>query len=304
MESHPHLTHGEPAVAVLEGAVKRYDSVVALDGVDLVVRKGELVSLLGHNGAGKTTAIRLLLGLSAPTAGRVRVFGADPHDRATRTRIGACLQVSGLPGTLTVREHLTLFASYYPRPYPLEKTLELAQLESLADRRLGLLSGGQRQRVFFALAICGNPDLLVLDEPTVGLDVESRRLVWERVRAFVREGKSALLTTHYLEEADALADRIVVLAHGAVLADGTPAEIKARAQGTVLRCETALELAAVRALAGVDAALVTERFTEITTQSSDDVLKALYAADPGLRVISVSTIALEDAFLSLTKEAA
>ena len=113
MESHPHLTNADPGVAVLEGAVKRYGSVLALDGIDLTVRKGELVSLLGHNGAGKTTAIRLLLGLSAPTAGRVRVFGADPHDRATRTRIGACLQVNGLPGTLTVREHLTLFASYY-----------------------------------------------------------------------------------------------------------------------------------------------------------------------------------------------
>ncbi len=297
-------TADDQNVAVLEGAVKKYGSVVALDGIDLGVRRGELVSLLGHNGAGKTTAIRLLLGVSSPTAGRARVFGEDPHGRSARTRIGASLQVSGLPGTLTVREHVSLFSSYYPRPFSVEHTLELAQLGPLANRRLSDLSGGQRQRVFFALAICGNPDLLVLDEPTVGLDVESRRLMWERVRAFVRDGKSVLLTTHYLEEADALADRIVVLARGKIIADGTPAEIKLRARGTVLRCETALDIAAVRALPGVDAAHVAERYTEVQTQAPDAVLQALYAHDAHLRVVSVTNVALEDAFLTLTKEAA
>jgi ABC-2 type transport system ATP-binding protein len=297
-------TTGDRNVAVLEGAVKKYGSVVALDGVDLEVRRGELLSLLGHNGAGKTTAIRLLLGVSSPTAGSARVFGQDPHRRSARTRIGAGLQVSGLPGTLTVREHVTLFSSYYPRPFSVARTLELAQLEPLAHRRLSDLSGGQRQRVFFALAICGNPDLLVLDEPTVGLDVESRRLMWDRVRAFVRDGKSVLLTTHYLEEADALADRIVVLARGKIIADGTPAEIKARARGTVLRCQTALDIAVVRDLPGVESAHLAEHYTEVQTQAPDAVLQSLYAHDAQLRVVSVTNAALEDAFLALTKEAA
>ena len=293
-----------PDIAVLEGATKRYREVVALDHVDLGVRRGELVALLGHNGAGKTTAIRLLLGLASPTSGRARVFGLDPHDRAARIRIGASLQVSGLPGTLTVREHITLFSSYYPRPYSVSRTLELAQLEPLANRRLSDLSGGQRQRVFFALAICGNPDLLALDEPTVGLDVESRRLMWDRVRSFVRDGKSVLLTTHYLEEADALADRIVVLANGKIIADGTPAQIKSRARGTVLRCETCLTLDVLRAITGVEAVRTGEHDVEIQTQTPDAVLQALYAADSTLRVVSVANIALEDAFLALTKEAA
>ncbi|MBD5653586.1 MAG: ABC transporter ATP-binding protein [Candidatus Eremiobacteraeota bacterium] len=212
--------------ARLRAASKRYDDFVALDRLDLELHAGETLALLGPNGAGKTTAIRLLLGLGRPTSGSATIFGHDPRSAASRIRVGAMLQVANVPATLTVREHVTLFSSYYPRPLPLARTLSLAMLERLASRRFGDLSGGERQRLFFALAICGDPDVLFLDEPTVGLDVETRRQLWGSVRELVVRGKSILLTTHYLEEADALADRVVMLAHGAVLASGTPRELK------------------------------------------------------------------------------
>ncbi len=219
----------ETIPARLSNATKTYGDVRALRGVDLEVRRGEMLALLGANGAGKTTAIRLLLGLARPSNGSATIFGSDPRSSSARTQVGAMLQVSSVPETLTVREHIELFSSYYPRPLPLRRTLELAALERLATRRFGALSGGERQRVFFALAICGDPELLFLDEPTAGLDVETRRLLWDSMRALVARGKSVLLTTHYLEEADALADRVTLLAHGIVLANGTPSEIKTRA---------------------------------------------------------------------------
>jgi ABC-2 type transport system ATP-binding protein len=205
---------------------KNYGMVEALRGLDLTIRPGELVALLGANGAGKTTAVRALLGLSKPTSGEVRVFGGDPRDARSRTRIGALLQVARVPETLRVREHIHLFSSYYPNPRPIDEVIEAAGLQGLEKRKFGQLSGGQQKRVLFALALCGNPDLLVLDEPTVGLDVEARRALWKQIRAFLAGGRSVLLTTHYLPEAEALADRVVVIHKGVVKAEGTPREIK------------------------------------------------------------------------------
>ncbi len=201
-------------------------TVEALRGLDLTIGPGELVALLGANGAGKTTAVRTLLGLAKPTSGEVRVFGGDPRDARSRTRIGALLQISRVPETLHVREHIQLFSSYYPNPRPIDEVIAAAGLEGLEKRQFGKLSGGQQKRVLFALAICGNPDLLVLDEPTVGLDVEARRALWKQIRAFVGSGRSVLLTTHYLAEAEALANRVVVIHKGVVMAEGTPSEIK------------------------------------------------------------------------------
>ncbi|HEX8170741.1 MAG TPA: ABC transporter ATP-binding protein [Thermoanaerobaculia bacterium] len=212
--------------AKFSGVIKRYDSIEALRGLDLTLRPGELVSLLGANGAGKTTAVRLLLGLAKPTAGTVSVFGGDPRDAATRARVGAMLQIARVPETLRVREHIDLFSSYYPHPMPLPEIIEAAGLQGLERRKFGQLSGGQQKRVLFALAICGNPDLLVLDEPTVGLDVEARRAMWKQIRAFIARGRAVLLTTHYLAEAEALADRVVVIHRGAVISEGTPQQIK------------------------------------------------------------------------------
>ncbi|HEU4886827.1 MAG TPA: ABC transporter ATP-binding protein [Thermoanaerobaculia bacterium] len=205
---------------------KNYGTVEALRGLDLTIRPGELVALLGANGAGKTTAVRTLLGLSKPTSGEVRVFGGDPRDARSRTRIGALLQIARVPETLRVREHIHLFSSYYPNPRPIAEVIEAAGLQGLEKRKFGELSGGQQKRVLFALALCGNPDLLVLDEPTVGLDVEARRALWKQIRAFIAGGRSVLLTTHYLAEAEALADRVVVIHKGVVMAEGTPQQIK------------------------------------------------------------------------------
>ena len=209
---------------------KSYGSVEALQGLDLTIGAGELVALLGANGAGKTTAVRLLLGLAKPSSGTVRVFGGDPRDASTRARLGAVLQIARVPETLRVREHIRLFSSYYPNPLPMEEVIAAAGLQGLERRKYGELSGGQQKRVLFALGICGNPDLLVLDEPTVGLDVEARRSLWKQIRAFVARGKSVLLTTHYLTEAETLADRVVVIHHGNVVAEGTPREIRGSAE--------------------------------------------------------------------------
>jgi len=215
-----------PLPAQLTAVTKRYGDTVALNGIDLSIRPGELLSLLGANGAGKTSAVRILLGLAPPTSGEARVFGANPRDAASRTRVGAMLQVARVPETLRVREHIHLFSSYYPNPLPMAEVIESANLQGLERRKYGELSGGQQKRVLFALAICGNPDLLILDEPTVGLDVEARRALWKQIRAFIARGKSVLLTTHYLAEAEALASRVVVLHRGLVVAEGTPAEIR------------------------------------------------------------------------------
>ena len=212
--------------ATLQSLTKHYGSTHALRGFDMEIRPAELVALLGSNGAGKTTAVRILLGLIPPTSGTARVFGGNPRDAATRTRLGAVLQSARVPETLRVREHIDLFSSYYPNPMSLADVIDAAGLGGLERRKFGELSGGQQKRVLFALGICGNPDLLVLDEPTVGLDVEARRALWKQIRAFVARGKSVLLTTHYLAEAEALADRVVVIDKGVKVREGTPAEIK------------------------------------------------------------------------------
>ncbi len=232
----------ESIVASLEAVNKNYGNVRALRGVDFRVRAGEIVALLGPNGAGKTTAVKLLLGLMPPNAGRVRVFGGDPTNPENRMRTGAMLQVGRVPETLRVREHIDLFSTYYPKPMSSAEILAAAGLEKLSDRKFGELSGGQKQRVLFALAICGDPDLLFLDEPTVGLDVEARRLLWDEIRELVSRGKTVLLTTHYLQEADALADRVAVINQGEIIAQGTPAEIKAQTSGKRIRCITSLSI--------------------------------------------------------------
>jgi ABC-2 type transport system ATP-binding protein len=222
------------AVAELKGVTKRYGDIEALRGIDLAIEPGELVALLGPNGAGKTTAVRILLGLASPTSGTATVFGAHPNSQEAKLRRGALLQVAKVPETLRVREHIELFSSYYRKPLPLQETIAAAGLGGIEKRLFGELSGGQKQRLLFALAICGNPDLLFLDEPTVGLDVEARRALWGRIRAFVARGGSVLLTTHYLDEADALANRIAVINQGRIVAQGTPAEIKMRCAASVL----------------------------------------------------------------------
>ena len=295
-------TNTGTVVASLEGVNKNYGEVRALRNVDFTVRSGQVVAMLGPNGAGKTTAVKLLLGLLQPNSGKVRVFGGDPVNPENRMRAGAMLQVGKVPETLKVREHIDLFSSYYPNPLPLHEVLAAAGLERLSDRKFGDLSGGQRQRTLFALAICGNPDLLFLDEPTVGLDVEARRALWEEIRRLVELGKTVLLTTHYLEEADALADRVAVISQGAIIAEGTPAEIKSQTSGKRIRCITELSLSALLEIPGVTGAKQDREAVEIHTGEAELVVRALLARDPSLSGLEISTAGLEEAFLTLTRD--
>jgi ABC-2 type transport system ATP-binding protein len=221
-------------IAKLQAVTKHYGTVAALRGIDLAIQPGELLALLGANGAGKTTAVRILLGLTSPTSGSATIFGHAPDSHPAKLRRGALLQVAKVPETVSVREHIELFSAYYPKPLPIAETIAAAGLQGVEKRLFGELSGGQKQRVLFALAICGNPDLLFLDEPTVGLDVEARRCMWKHIRGFVARGGSVLLTTHYLDEADALADRIAVIDRGRIIAEGSPAEVKSMGASTGL----------------------------------------------------------------------
>jgi ABC-2 type transport system ATP-binding protein len=291
-------------VASLEGVNKNYGDVRALRGVNFKVRAGEVVALLGPNGAGKTTAVKLLLGLMQPNSGKVRVFGCDPINPENRMKTGAMLQVGRVPETLRVREHIDLFSSYYQRQLPIAEVLSAAGLEKLSDRKYGELSGGQKQRVLFALAICGDPDLLFLDEPTVGLDVEARRMLWEEIRKLIRRGKTVLLTTHYLQEADALADRIAVIQQGEIIAEGTPAEIKAKTSGKRIRCVTSLRSSVLRQLRGVTEVREDRSAVEIHASEAEPVVRELLARDSAVSGLEITSAGLEEAFLALTQEGA
>jgi len=286
-------------VARLTNVSKNYGAVRALDRVNLEVRPGEILAVLGPNGAGKTTAVKLLLGLAGPSSGQVTVFG-DPRNPANRMRTGAMLQVARVPETLKVREHVDLFSSYYPKPLSIHETLEAAGLTAIQNRKFGELSGGQKQRLLFALAICGDPDLLFLDEATLGLDVEARRLLWEQIRHLASRGKAVLLTTHYLQEADALADRILVINRGEIIAEGTPSEIKARTSGRQIRCQTDLTLDQVRAISGVVEAKAEGNTLVMQTKVAEPVLRELLRRDPYLSGTEVTSAGLEEAFLALT----
>jgi ABC-2 type transport system ATP-binding protein len=212
------------------------------------------------------------------------------------------LQVGRVPETLRVREHIDLFSSYYPKPLPLEEVLAAAGLEKLRDRKFGDLSGGQRQRTLFALSICGDPDLLFLDEPTVGLDVEARRALWEEIRRLVERGKTVLLTTHYLEEADALADRVAVINQGGIIAEGTPTEIKSQTSGKRIRCITSLSVASLRQIAGVVEVKQDREAVEIHAAEAEPIVRTLLARDPRLSGLEVTSAGLEEAFLALTQD--
>jgi ABC-2 type transport system ATP-binding protein len=298
----PTKTTEGPVVAQLKGVSKNYGDVKALRNVTLDVHAGEVVSVLGPNGAGKTTAVKLLLGLAGANAGTVNVFGGDPRNPKNRLRTGAMLQVARVPETLRVKEHVDLFSSYYPKPLPLAETLATAGLKEIANRKFGELSGGQKQRVLFALSICGDPDLIFLDEPTVGLDVEARRVLWEEIRKLVSRGKTVLLTTHYLQEADALADRVVVINKGEIIAEGTPAQIKSRTAGKQIRCVSSLPVIEVCGIPGVLEVRADRDGILISTAVPDSVLRELFQRDERLSGVEVISAGLEEAFLALTQD--
>ena len=296
-------TNLEPVSHAIErvGASKKYGNFEALKNVSFAIEKGSLVAMLGPNGAGKTTSISLMLGLRRPTAGKALIFGDDPRRIATRKRFGAMLQESGVPQLLKVTELVELYRSYYPRPLPTDQVVKLVGLEEKANALVRDLSGGQTQRLYFALAICGDPEVLFLDEPTVGMDVEGRRVFLRAIRDFAAGGKTVLLTTHYLEEADELAERVLVIDKGQVIADGSPQEIKSRVAGSKITFTSSVPLDPA-ALGGlpVSASDVSDHRVTLMTNDPQSVLRELFRRSVDMSNLEVRGADLEEAFLSLT----
>lgn len=282
------------------GAVKTFGSVRAVDGIDLEMARGETVALLGRNGAGKSTAISLLLGLNEPDEGVVRLFGAAPEEAARAGRVGAMLQDGRPVPRVTVGELVGFVARTYPAPMPVVEALELAGIAELAGRRVDRLSGGQTQRVRFAVALIGNPALIVLDEPTAALDVEARYAFWDSMRAYARRGHTVLFSTHYLEEADANADRIVVIDRGRIVADGSGEQLRRAAGGNLVAFDLAgRSTEGLTLLPGVVSVEVRGDRARLRTDDSDATVIAL-AGMGAVRGLEVAPASLDDAFLALT----
>jgi ABC-2 type transport system ATP-binding protein len=297
-----------PAIR-LSGLRKTFGSSTAVDGIDLTVRPGEVVALLGPNGAGKSTTIDLALGLARPSAGTAELFDADPRRAIRDGRVGAMLQGGALLPTLTVAESVALVAAAHKHPLSVAEALERARCTEIAKQRVAKLSGGQMQRARFAVAVVSNPDLLFLDEPTAAMDVEARRTFWLSMREFTAEGRTVVFATHYLDEADTYADRIVMLARGRVVADGTPTEVKAVVSGRRIRATagfawTPEAAASVSALPGVRTVDYRSGLLTLVSDDSDATLRGLLAAHDDLHDIEVTAHTMDEAFLALTEAAA
>ena len=298
------MRKGDGVLAQLRGAGKSYGALRALDGIDLQLRRGELLALLGPNGAGKTTAIGLLLGLIRADAGEVELFGMDPQRIEARRGIGVMLQDAKLPETLRVGELIRLTASYYPAPRGVAESAELAGIADLLDRPYGKLSGGQQRRVQFALALCGRPKLLFLDEPTVGMDIEARQKLWQAIRHLVAEGNGVVLTTHYLEEAEALADRVCVMARGKLISEGSVEALRARIALKRVWCATKLPLAEIAAWPEVAEARSDGERLCLSTEHVELLVRRLLAQDDSLAALEVRAAGLAEAFTELTRDPA
>ncbi len=285
----------------ITGLSKSYGPIEAVRDIDVSVAPGETVALLGPNGAGKSTTIDMLLGLLEPDAGSISVFGSTPTAAVDRGAVGAMLQTGALLRDLTGRELVSMMAGLYPKPLPVEDVLELTGIAHFADQRTQKLSGGQTQRVRFAIALVSNPDLLVLDEPTAALDVEGRHAFWSTMQEFTAEGRTVVFATHYLEEADAFADRVVLMSDGAIVADGPPNEIKAMVGTRTIRA-TLPDIApeALERLAGVGHASRRGEAVVLACDDSDAAIRALLDSYPAAHDIEITGAGLEEAFLRLT----
>jgi ABC-2 type transport system ATP-binding protein len=291
-----------PAIR-LEGVHKSYGSVRAVDGLDLTIAPGEIVAVLGPNGAGKSTTTEMITGITQPDGGRVEVFGQPPRVAVLQGRVGVMLQAGALLQEATVRDVLRLMHGLHAHPLPLAEVIERADLGGFLKTRTEKLSGGQAQRLRYALAIMADPQLLILDEPTVGMDVEIRRAFWASMRDFIADGRTVLFATHYLDEADTEADRVVVLARGRLIADGTPSTIKRRvADRTITLADRGVRLAELARLPGVIGAERMGSRLQLRTTDSDRTLRALISSQPGAAELEVVSASLEDAFLTLTQD--
>lgn len=295
----------EAPVIRLTGLHKTFGSIAAVDGLDLTISSGEVVALLGPNGAGKSTTIDLALGFATPTSGTATLFGANPREAISTGRVGAMLQGGALLPDLTVRQTVALIASAHRHPLPVQEALERAKVADIAKQRVSKLSGGQLQRARFAVAIVSNPDLIFLDEPTAAMDVEARRTFWQSMREYTDAGRTVVFATHYLEEADAYADRIVMMAGGRVVADGTPAEVKAVVSGRRIRASfdfawTAEIEAELYELPGVRSVDHRGDVFTIVSDESDAALRTLLSQHHDVHDIEVTAHTMDDAFLALT----
>ncbi|QNT93212.1 ABC transporter ATP-binding protein [Streptomyces griseofuscus] len=290
-------------VVGFDQVTKTYGTVRAVDGLSLRLHPGETVALLGPNGAGKSTTLDLLLGLKQPDAGTVSVFGTGPREAIVAGRVGAMLQSGGLMDDVTVAELVKLSCSLHPRPYKAADVMARAGIAQIADRKVNKLSGGQAQRVRFALATAGDSDLIILDEPTTGMDVSARQAFWATMREQADQGRTVLFATHYLEEADAIADRVLVLHRGRLLADGTAAEIKARAgaRRIAFDLEGAVDAAALRALPFLTGIDVSGQTVRIQSSDADATVHALYGLGLYPRNLEVAGLGLEQAFVAITE---
>ena len=296
-------TTGVPAVR-LAGLAKSFGRVRAVRGIDLTVRPGEIVAFLGPNGAGKTTTIDMMLGLSRPDSGTAEVYGMDPQAAVRHGLVSAVMQTGGLLKDLTVTETLRLTASLFSNTRPVEEVLHRAGITDIADRRVVKCSGGQQQRLRFAMALLPDPELLVLDEPTTGMDVTGRRDFWAAIREDAEQGRTVIFATHYLEEADAYADRIVLVSQGQVVADGTAAEVKSLVSGRTVRATLPdADVAALQAIPGVETVEVRGDSVLVASTDSDAVARHLLT-QTAARDLEITSRGLEDAFISLTADPA
>jgi ABC-2 type transport system ATP-binding protein len=279
--------------------------VRAVRGIDVSIAPGETVAPLGPNGAGKSTTIDMVLGLLEPDGGTVSVFGMTPAQTVCAGAVGAMLQTGGLIRDLSVRELTEMMASLYPDPLDVDELLELTGVAAIADRRTQALSGGESQRVRFTIALAADPDLLVLDEPTVSMDVEGRRAFWTTMRELAARGKTILFATHYLEEADTYADRVVLMSHGAIVADGPPAKVKGMVGSRTIRATIDdVDLPLLERLPGVTASERRGNTVLLTCSDSDAAIRALLDLHPEARDIEITAARLEDAFMRLTGDGA
>ena len=290
-------------LAQLRNARKSYGKLLALDDMDLQLRSGQVLALLGANGAGKSTAVSVMLGLVQAEQGEASLLGQPPLSMDARRRTGVMLQSTALPDTLKVGELLAMTRGYYAQPLSVADCVAMAGLEGLLDRRYGKLSGGQQRRVQFAMAICGRPQVLFLDEPTTGLDIEARQQMWSAIRERAAAGCAVLLTTHYLEEAEALADHVVVMQAGRTLAEGSVAQIRERVLQRRIRCHTQMDERDIAEWAGVRHVQRDGNVVEIQAEPVEPVVARLLAEDPRLSALEVHRAGLADAFLEITRKA-
>ena len=290
-------------LAQLRNARKSYGKLLALDDMDLQLRSGQVLALLGANGAGKSTAVSVMLGLVQAEQGEASLLGQPPLSMDARRRTGVMLQSTALPDTLRVGELLAMTRGYYAQPLSVADCVAMAGLEGLLDRRYGKLSGGQQRRVQFAMAICGRPQVLFLDEPTTGLDIEARQQMWSAIRERAAAGCAVLLTTHYLEEAEALADHVVVMQAGRTLAEGSVAQIRERVLQRRIRCHTQVDERDIAEWDGVRHVQRDGNVVEIQAEPVEPVVARLLAEDPRLSALEVHRAGLADAFLEITRKA-